>query len=137
MFRLGVRAFLVWLVIILAETIHGIFRGLFIVPLIGDLPSRQIGVLVGSVLIFIIALIFIRWLKADTFRDLIFVGIIWVILTVTFEIVLGRFVMGAAWERILSDYNISEGGFMIFGLTFMLFSPYLAHRLRKLSIKTI
>lgn len=38
------RAFLAWLVIIAAETVHGVLRGLLLVPLVGDLPARQIGV---------------------------------------------------------------------------------------------
>jgi len=47
----------------------------------------------------------------------------WVVLTVGFEIVLGRFAFGLSWERIASDYNIAEGGLMIFGLLVMLLAP--------------
>ena len=38
-----IRAFLVWLVIIAAETVHGILRGVLLVPIVGDLPARQVG----------------------------------------------------------------------------------------------
>jgi hypothetical protein len=41
------RAFLVWLVIIASETVHGILRGILLLPLVGDFPARQIGVLGG------------------------------------------------------------------------------------------
>jgi hypothetical protein len=42
------RAFTVWLVIIAVETADGILRALLLVPLVGDLPARQIGVPIGS-----------------------------------------------------------------------------------------
>jgi len=61
-----IRAFLVWLVIIAAETVHGILWGVLLVPIVGDLPARQIGVLIGSLLIFAVAYLFIRWMAAKT-----------------------------------------------------------------------
>ena len=45
------------------------------------------------------------------------VGALWVALTLTFEILLGR-AIGASWDRILSDYNPARGGFMLAGLAF-------------------
>ena len=61
-----IRAFAVWLVIIAAETVHGILRGILLVPIVGDLPARQIGVLIGSLLIFAVAYLFIRRIAART-----------------------------------------------------------------------
>jgi hypothetical protein len=52
------RSFVVWLLIILVEIIHGIVRGILLVPKTGDLRSRQIGVFTGSLLIFAVAFIF-------------------------------------------------------------------------------
>jgi hypothetical protein len=49
------RVFAVWLVIIAAETVHGVLRGLLLVPFVGDLPARQIGVPIGSLIIFAVA----------------------------------------------------------------------------------
>lgn len=128
--RLLLRAFLVWLVIIAAETIHGVLRGLLLVPLVGDLPARQIGVFVGSLLILTVAYFFIQWIAARTKLQLLGVGLLWVVLTVLFEIGLGRLVLGLPWERITEDYNPARGGFLAFGLLFMAVSPLLAARLR-------
>ena len=49
--RLLARAVAVWLVIILAEILHGIARGLLLVPLVGEFRSSQIGVFTGSLII--------------------------------------------------------------------------------------
>jgi hypothetical protein len=122
------RIFLVWLIIAAAETVNGSLRRLFLVALIGDMPSRQIGVFLGSALIFLITALNRRAMALASPRQQLLAGVIWVLLTICFEVGLGL-LTGATWERILSDYDLREGGLMIFGLTFMLFSPYLAERL--------
>ena len=80
-----IRAFAVWLVIIATETAHGILRGILLVPIVGDLPARQIGVLIGSLLIFSVAYLFIRWIAARTKLQFVAMGLLWVVLTVLFE----------------------------------------------------
>jgi hypothetical protein len=59
-----------------------------------------------------------------------------VVLTLIFEFSLG-YLFGYSLERILSDYNIAEGGLMLFGVFFMLFAPALAARLRGLSERPV
>jgi hypothetical protein len=115
--------------IMLAETVHGILRELFLAPRIGSLTARQIGIPVGCVIIFVITWLCARWMNVHVRRQFL-VGSYWVLLTVAFEIVLGR-AIGASWNRLLSDYNPAQGGFMIFGLLFMLFTPWLVGRLQK------
>lgn len=46
------RAFIIWLLIALIETLHGILRARFLAPKVGDLRSRQLGVFSGCALIF-------------------------------------------------------------------------------------
>jgi hypothetical protein len=60
------RAFAVWLVFIALETVHGTLRTLLLVPLVGDLPARQIGIPIGSLLTFAVTYILIRWIAART-----------------------------------------------------------------------
>jgi hypothetical protein len=123
------RALVVWLVVIAAETVHGILRQLFLAPIVGDLAARQIGVVVGSFIIFIIAFVSVRWLNARTLREQLGVGALWVVLTVVFELALGT-LLGLTRERMLADYDLTAGGFMAFGLLFLLLSPVLAARAR-------
>lgn len=99
-------------------------------PIVGDLPPRQIGVLIGSLLIFGVAYLFIRWVAARTPPQLLAVGLLWVVLTALFEIGLGRLVLGLPWERITEDYDVTRGGFMGVGLLFMAAAPWLAAWLR-------
>lgn len=119
-----------WLLIVIAESVHGILRRVFLAPLIGDMPSRQTGVLVGSLIIFFIALLTVRGFGMTTLLQMFQSGAVWVLLTVIFEVSLGM-LAGYTTERILSDYDLRQGGFMIFGLLFMLFAPFLAARISK------
>jgi len=117
------RGFVVWLLIIFAETIHGTARTLLLEPLVGDFTARQVSVLTGAAMIVVITFVFVRWLKGSDALDFILIGAMWVMLTVGFEILLGRLVLDISWERIASDYNLFQGGLMLLGLVVMLFVP--------------
>jgi hypothetical protein len=125
-----VRAAVVWMLLMAAEVVHGIARTLWLAPLVGDLRARQIAVFSGSLLILSIVSITIRWLQIPTARLLIPIGLLWVVLTVGFEIGLGRFILGYPWHRLAADYNLPEGGLLPIGLLVMALSPWLATRLR-------
>lgn len=125
-----VRACAVWLLIMAAETAHRILRALFLVPWIGDFPARQFSVFTGSLLIFLIALLTIRWIGARSIGELVGMGALWIALTIGFEIGVGRFVAGFPWSRILEDFDVSRGGMLGLGLLFMGATPLLAAKLR-------
>ena len=122
-------AFATWFFIAIAESIHGILRRIFILPVIGDLRAHQFGILVGCLIIFAIAWACIRWIGARTFSEQIKVGAFWMVLMATFEVSLGL-AFGYSQERIFADYNVMEGRLMILGMMFMLFAPALAAKAR-------
>jgi hypothetical protein len=124
------RALAAWVLIIVAETVHGGLRQWLLVPVVGDLRARQIGVLIGAAIIFAIAWLLARWLGARTLRGQFAIGLFWVVLTVAFELALGA-LLGLTRERMLADYDPALGGFMAFGLLFMLLAPALATRARR------
>ena len=123
------RGLVVWLVIIFAEFLHGTARTLFLQPLVGDFRARQIAVFTGILIILAVSYGFADWLRAATYRQLFLVGGLWVGLTLIFEIALGR-LLNLSWERILSDYDISNGGLMPLGLLFLTFAPLIARALK-------
>ena len=72
------------------ETVHGVLRNRFLVPVIGDVGARQIGVLIGSALILAIAILLIGWIHPTSERSLLTIGALWLILTLAFEFGLGQ-----------------------------------------------
>jgi len=117
------RGFVVWLLLMIAESIHGIFRGLLIAPMIGDFRARQVAVFSGILIVALITFIFVRWLKGSSVKEFLLIGSLWVVLTVTFEVLLGRLVMNASWGRIFADYDLMNGGLMPVGLFAMFLAP--------------
>ena len=126
------RAIAVWLVLIGAEIIHGIVRSIVLMPRVGDTRARQIGVFTGSLVNLGITHVLIQWIGARTTRALVGIGVVWVVLTVVFEVTFGRLVMRSSWERLLSDYDLAHGGLLPFGLVALAGSPLAAVRLRRL-----
>jgi hypothetical protein len=124
------RALVVWLVIMGVEFIHGILRTLYLASLVGDFRARQISVLLGALLILAIAYLFVRWIRAGTTRSLIIVGLVWLVLTLAFELSFGRFVVGFSWERLTSDYDVLNGGLLPFGLIVLTLSPLITAKVR-------
>lgn len=125
---LPARAFIVWLLIAVAEVVHGILRMQFLRPLVGDLRARQLAVLTGSLLIVGIAWLLRRFLRAETLRQQFAVGAAWVLLMVSFDVLFGRLVIGYGWARITQDFDPSRGGVLLLGLLVMLLAPWLVSR---------
>ena len=125
-----VRALAVWGILIVAEIIHGIARGILLVPHVGEFRSSQIGVFTGSLIILAIVLVFVRWIGAAQPYQLLGIGGLWLGLTLAFEFLFGYFVAGASWERLAADYNLLEGGLLPFGMLVLALSPLIAAKIR-------
>jgi hypothetical protein len=135
MTRAITRAFFVWLLMMIAESVHGTLRRFFLTPYVGDFRARQIGAVVGSAIILalaylFIAYLFIEWIGAKDTGALWAVGVMWFAMSLVFEFTLGRFAFGYTWQRILEDYDLSKGGLLLFGVVWMAFSPMAASGLR-------
>jgi hypothetical protein len=126
-----IRSLAIWLLIICAEIILGVLRAVLLVPLVGEFRSNQIGVFTGSAIIILIAYFTIRWIGAKRTGELLMVGGNWLVLTVAFEFLFGRFVMGLSWDRLGSDYNLLNGGLMPIGLLLLFISPLIGAKLRR------
>jgi len=124
------RALAAWVGIAIAETLNGTVRQIWLVPIVGDLLARQIGVVVGSAIILAVAWVSSRWIGARALGQQLRVGLLWVALMAGFEVGLGL-LLGYSGERILADYDPAAGGFMGFGMAFMLLAPALAAALRR------
>jgi hypothetical protein len=129
------RAFVIWLLLILLETINGTLRVLWIEPVLGAVRARQIGVVWGSVVILLIAWLTIRWISGGRrpfpLDWAAIIGFVWLVLTLTFELGLGR-LTGRTWPAILSDFDLTRGGWLSIGMLILALAPVIAVRLRGL-----
>lgn len=125
-----VRSIVVWLVFILLESLNGAIRIFWLVPSLGDSRAQQIAFMTGAVLVLTVATLFIRWLQASRVSQLLSVGMLWMVLTLAFEIALGRLVFGYSWEQIAAKFNVLNGELMPFELVLLVLAPLIAARIR-------
>lgn len=123
-----VRALLIWLLIMAAESAQGALRR-FLFDADTVFVARQAAVLISCAMFFAITWFSARWMDLRTARGALLVGVLWVALSLAFEIGLGR-ALGASWPRLLEDYDVSRGGLMPFGLLFMALTPWLVRHLQ-------
>lgn len=123
------KSLVVFFFIALIETIHGILRARLLAPKVGDLRSRQLGVITGSALILLAALVSVAWINPPTRLDALYAGVLWVVLMGGYEVALGHFVFKLSWERILGDFNVAKGGFLGFGMLVLALAPLITGRM--------
>ena len=124
------RAVGLWLLLMAAETLHGLWGMKVLSVWLGDEFARDAGVLSGSLIILLITFACIDWIPARDARTLLLVGSTWVALTIGYHLVLGRFALHRSWTEITADFNLFRGRLFPMGLVFLLFSPLLAAWLR-------
>jgi len=118
------RAVGIWLTLMAVESVHGVMRRLFLEPQLGDLRARQVSVFTGAVLIALVFWFTLPWLGPQTVRRWWTLGLLWLGLTLAFEIGLGR-AIGMSWDRINSDFDPRRGGLLAFGMLVILVAPRL------------
>ena len=126
-FPLLIRALLVWVLIMVAESVHGVLRRTLLDPATAY-AVRQVSVLVAVLIIFAVAWIFRRWMVTDSRPRLLGIGILWAVLSLIFEFSLGL-AMGVTWPVMLADYDLSRGNIMPLGVLAMALTPWLVNRL--------
>lgn len=129
--KLAARSLVVWLVIMTMEAGNGLLRQVFLELFFDDIRSRQIGVVIGSLVIVGVAFGFAGWLKSKRTMRLLLIGMFWVVLTIAFEVVVGLGVMHLSMARIWSDYDVAKGGLMPFGLVVMMLAPLMGSWLHR------
>jgi hypothetical protein len=120
------RAVALWFLLMAAETLHGLWRAKVLALWIGDFPARDVGVFTGSLIILLITWALIGWIPARNARMLLLVGVTWMVLTIAYELLLGRFVFNQSLNEIASQFDVLNGRLLPLGLLFMMFSPLLA-----------
>jgi hypothetical protein len=120
----------VWIVMLIAAILNGLFREQFITPVLGDFAARALSSVILSVLILRITVAFIPWFRISKVPELWILGAFWTIITITLEFLFGR-IQGFSWQTLISHYNFLEGRLWILVPVTTLVSPRIAAKIRK------
>ena len=126
------RGLAVWLFIMLVETLHGLLRGLLLVPRVGEEMAGRIGWPIGLVIVLGISIALAPWMAIRDTSALLRLGGLWAVLTLIFELTIGL-LRGLDLPRLLAELNPLAGGLTIYSLAVMFLAPLLSARLRGLT----
>ena len=107
---------------------NGALRQVTFAKVMPELRAHQLSTVIGSVLMGLFIWAVVRlWPPAST-RQALLIGLIWLALTVAFELVFGRFVMHSPWSKLLGDYNVFKGRVWAVFLIWLTLAPYVFFR---------
>ena len=119
------KAIVIWVVIALAETVHGIARVRLLNRRLGDHRARQVAVFTASAIILAIAWFTVPWIAPASRNECFTIGGLWLVLMLAFEITLGRVVFRMKWARIAADFDPTKGGLLALGMLVLFAAPWL------------
>jgi len=126
------RAIAVWFGILVLANINGAARQAWLIPRLGEPGGRVVSTLALSGVVLLLTWLTIPWIGPASTRDAVKIGVIWLGLTLAFEFLVGHYVFGQSWRKLLEDYDITRGRIWVLVLLLVLFAPLLAARSRGL-----
>lgn len=122
-----------WLLLLVCAIVNGAARDALLAPRVGERLAHQISSVFLSALILLLTFAATPSLGAHHHVQQWLIGGYWLLLTVAFEFVFGRHVLGHPWNRLLLDYDLLHGRLWPLVLATLAASPYLAAKLRVLT----
>ncbi len=127
------KAVALWLVILAAALANAALREKLLAPRLGYGPSLPLSGLLLSGLFLLISRVSMPFIGSSSEAVYQQVGLLWFLLTLCFELLLGRFLMKKPWLEILQVFNLRKGDLFSLVLIATLVSPWLAAELQGLT----
>jgi hypothetical protein len=124
------RAFIVWLGILVFAILNGAGREVILVPALGTEIAFVLSGALLSLFVIVIAYISLPWLGPARPIGLLSVGLGWAALTIIFEFSLGLW-QGHSWSFMLAAYKFEHGNIWPIVLVVVASAPYVAAKLRR------
>jgi len=119
-----------WLCFLGVAVICGVLRERVLTPRLGEQKAHVIGTLAVCVLLLCAIHLFVGVAGVRGVWPLMRIGAFWTVLTAACEFLLGRYVLGHTWARLLADYDILGGRIWILVLVTTFWGPVLSGMLR-------
>jgi len=123
------RALVIWFALLLVAVANGAFREALLIPRFASQAGHVVSTLMLCAGILIVTYLAVPWIRPDSLRGTIAIGLAWLILTLAFEFGFGR-ARGKPWAELLADYDVLEGRIWVLVLVTTAVAPYLAARAR-------
>ena len=136
MANLIVKSISIWILLAIFAVLNGLFREKALIPLLGIKFSLPLSGIIFSLIILLLTFLFIPWFGRVRTNDCLCVGLIWLILTISFEFLFGHYVMGKSWLETFQVLNVKNGNLFSLILVVSVASPWFAAKLRRILVTT-
>ena len=117
------RAIVIWVLLLGVAVLNGTAREFLLTPRLGAQAGHILSTVILCAAIFIVALLFTRWMGPRSRRGALLIGAVWLALTLAFEFLAGHYLFGSSWARLLAEYDLLRGRVWVLVLVTTLFSP--------------
>lgn len=129
--RFVVVAIGAWFLFMVLAIINAGIRNRVYKPVVGDLAAHQISSITFMTVILVLTYVIFKFNNLELGdSEALFMGAIWLGLTIVFEFVAGHYAFGNPWEKLLADYNLLEGRIWSLVLLTIFLAPYVANKLQ-------
>lgn len=124
-----IRHFLLWLPMIVLAFANATLRELVFIKQFSEFRAHQLSTVTLIILCSIYVWLVFPILNIQNSKQALFIGFVWVLLTVAFEFSLGR-LTNKSWEYLFRDYNLFAGRIWLFFLLCLFLLPYLNYLIK-------
>jgi hypothetical protein len=124
------KYFLLWLPMVLIAFANGTLRELWIRKITGELRAHQISTVLLVLGFALYIGIVVRTWPPSSAGQAFAIGLMWLVLTLAFEFLLGRYVSGLSWSKLLQDYDLLAGRLWVLVPVWVAVAPYVFYRLQ-------
>ena len=118
---------LFWLILLVIAVANGFIREATYGRKLTELHAHQLSTLTGMLLSGVAVWGFSRFAPIESERNAIYIGGVWLVLTIAFEFLFGRLVGRYSWRKLVFDYNLLAGRVWLVFLLWLLLLPYVVY----------
>ena len=117
-----------WVPMVVIAILNGILRENVFAQYLTELRAHQAST--ASLIFFFVIYIWgvTRIWEPESQNQALWIGLIWLGMTILFEFGFGHFIMGHPWSKLIHDYNLLAGRVWIFILLWVAVAPWLFYR---------
>ncbi len=120
-----IRYFLAWFGLMILAVLNGGFRELVLKSAIGPRAAHLASTALLLLLIAVYLYFLIRRWSIRSIGKAWMIGVMWLLMTLAFETIMGRCINGHPWPVVFADYDITSGRMWVLIPLWTLFAPVL------------
>lgn len=127
---MGMRYFLLWLPMVAIAIINALLREKLIARYYSQFRSHQLSTITLIIFCSVYVWYILPYLEIETGRQALFIGLMWMLLTIVFEFSLGRLTK-TPWNELLENYNLFRGYLWLVFLLCLMLMPYIFYLINR------